>query len=75
MNNKRKVIIVTGSRADYGLLRFVIEGVLKSKLLDLQLVATGMHLSPEFGLTFKQIEKDGYKIEKKVECLLSSDTP
>lgn len=74
MNSKRKILVVTGSRADYGLLRFVIDGISKSEKLDLQLVATGMHLSPEFGLTFKEIEKDGYKIKKKIECLLSSDT-
>ena len=71
---KKKVCIVTGTRAEYGLLRWVIDGLKKSKSLELQIIATGMHLSPEFGLTFKEILKDGYKIDKKVEMLVSSDT-
>ena len=70
----RKICIVTGTRADYGLLRWVIDGIHKSKQLQLQLVATGMHLSPEFGLTVQQIEADGYPIDWRVEMLLSSDT-
>lgn len=70
----KKVCIVTGSRAEYGLLRWVIDGVQKSHLLNLQLCVTGMHLSPEFGLTYEEIEKDGYSIDSKVEMLLSSDT-
>jgi len=71
----KKVCIVTGTRAEYGLLRWVIEGVSKSDCLKLQLCVTGMHLSPEFGLTYKEIEKDGFPIASKVEILLSSDTP
>ena len=43
--------------------------------LELQIIATGMHLLPEFGLTYRQIEKDGFKIDKKIEMLLSSDMP
>ena len=70
----RKVCIVTGTRADYGLLRWVIDGIHISKQLQLQLVVTGMHLSPEFGLTVQQIEADGYPIDWRVEMLLSSDT-
>ncbi|WP_341880180.1 UDP-N-acetylglucosamine 2-epimerase [Synechococcus sp. UW140] len=70
----RKVCIVTGTRADYGLLRWVIDGIQSSKQLQLQLVVTGMHLSPEFGLTVHQIEADGYPIDWRVEMLLSSDT-
>jgi len=72
---KRTICIITGTRAEYGLLRWVIDGVQKSKKLKLQIIATGMHLSPEFGLTYKEIEKDGYKINKKVEMLISSDSP
>lgn len=72
---KRKVCIVTGSRAEYGLLRWVMEGIRESDRLELQVIATGMHLSPEFGLTFREIEKDGIAIDRKVEMLLSSDTP
>lgn len=71
----KKVLVVTGTRAEYGLLRWVIDGIAKSNMLDLQLCVTGMHLSPEFGLTFKEIEADGYQIDSKVEMLLSSDTP
>ena len=71
---KRRICVVTGTRAEYGLLRWVIDGIEKSPTLDLQLVATGMHLSPEFGLTYSEIEDDGYTIDAKVEMLLDSDT-
>ena len=70
----RKICVVTGTRADYGLLRWVIQGVQDSELLDLQLIVTGMHLSPEFGLTVKVIEADGFRIDRKVKMLLSSET-
>jgi len=72
---KRKICVVTGSRAEYGLLRWVMEGVQQAPDLELQIIATGMHLSPEFGLTYQEIEKDGFCINRKVEILLSSDTP
>ena len=71
--SKRKVCIVTGSRADYGLLYWLIKEIESDNKLALQIIATGMHLSPEFGLTYKEIEKD-FKIDKKIETLLSSDT-
>ena len=71
----KKVCIVTGTRAEYGLLKPVIDKVYHSDLLELQLVVTGMHLSTEFGLTYKEIEEDGYPITSKVEMLLGSDTP
>lgn len=71
----RTVCVVTGTRADYGLLRWVMEGIRQSPDLHLQVIATGMHLSPEFGLTYREIEKDGFAIDRKVEMLLSSDTP
>ena len=70
----RKICVVTGSRAEYGLLRWVMEGIRAAPDLQLQLVATGMHLSPEFGLTYREIERDGFDIDRKVEILLSSDT-
>ena len=70
----RKVCVVTGTRAEYGLLRWVMEGIRDSELLELQLVVTGAHLSPEFGLTYRDIEADGFTIDAKVEMLLSSDT-
>jgi len=72
---KRKICVVTGTRAEYGLLRWVMEGIRNSSALELQVVATGMHLSPEFGLTYREIEKDGFRIDRRVEMLLSSDSP
>jgi len=71
---KRKICIVTGTRADYGLLYWVIKAVKQDPELKLQLIATGMHMSPEFGLTYKIIEKDGFEIDRKIENLLSSDS-
>lgn len=71
---RRKICVVTGSRAEYGLLRWIMEGIRAAPDLELQLIATGMHLSPEFGLTFREIERDGFHIDRKVEMLLSSDT-
>ena len=72
---KRKICVVTGTRAEYGLLRWVMDGIQKSSKLELQIIATGMHLSPAFGMTYKEIEKDGFTINKKVEMLLSADSP
>jgi len=71
----RKICVVTGSRADYGLLRLVMKGIVAEPSLTLQIITTGMHLSPTFGLTYKEIEGDGFKIDQKVECLSSSDSP
>ena len=72
---KREVCIVTGTRAEYGLLFWLMKEIQEDSDLVLQIIATGIHLSPEFGLTYKQIEGDGFKIDKKIEMLLSSDTP
>lgn len=72
---RRKVCVVTGSRAEYGLLRGVMREIANDPRLELQVIATGMHLAPEFGLTFREIEADGFTIDAKVEMLLSSDTP
>ena len=71
---KKKICVVTGTRAEYGLLRPLIKKIDKNPNFKLQLIATGMHLSLEFGLTYKNIESDGFKIDEKVEVLLSSDT-
>lgn len=71
----RKICVITGSRAEYGLLRWVMEGIRQAPDLELQVIATGMHLSSEFGLTYREIEKEGFYIDRKVEMLLSSDTP
>lgn len=69
----RKICVVTGTRAEYGLLYWLMKEIEKDNALELQLIVTGMHLSPEFGLTYKEIEKE-FKINKKIEMLLSSDT-
>lgn len=70
----RKICVVTGSRAEYGLLSGLMRAIQEDKELQLQVIATNMHLSPEFGLTYREIEKDGFRIDKKVQMLLSSDT-
>ncbi|PRM92014.1 UDP-N-acetylglucosamine 2-epimerase (hydrolyzing) [Arcobacter cryaerophilus gv. occultus] len=69
----RKICIITGTRAEYGLLYWLLKEIEADKELQLQVIVTGMHLSPEFGLTYKEIEKE-FKINKKIEMLLSSDT-
>ena len=74
MSNPRKICVVTGTRAEYGLLYWLMKEIQSTEGLELQIIATGMHLSPEFGLTYQQIESDGFVIDKKVEMLLSSDT-
>jgi GDP/UDP-N,N'-diacetylbacillosamine 2-epimerase (hydrolysing) len=70
----RKICVVTGARADYGCLRWVMQGIRDSSGLELQVIATGMHLSPEFGLTYREIEQDGFPIDSKIEMLLSADS-
>jgi GDP/UDP-N,N'-diacetylbacillosamine 2-epimerase (hydrolysing) len=69
-----KVCVVTGTRAEYGLLKPLLNKLSSDSSFNLQLLVTGAHLSPEFGLTYKEIEKDGFSINAKVEMLLSSDT-
>jgi GDP/UDP-N,N'-diacetylbacillosamine 2-epimerase (hydrolysing) len=71
----RKICIVTSSRADYGLLRWIMQEINDDPELILQIIATGMHLSPKFGLTYKVIEEDGFKVDAKIEILSSSDSP
>lgn len=70
----RKICVVTGTRAEYGLLYWLMKEIQADFDLELQIIVTGMHLSPEFGLTYKVIEQDGFTIDEKVEMLLSSDT-
>ncbi|PJA18675.1 MAG: UDP-N-acetylglucosamine 2-epimerase (hydrolyzing), partial [Deltaproteobacteria bacterium CG_4_10_14_0_2_um_filter_43_8] len=72
---RRKICVVTGTRAEYGLLRWLMEDIRRTPDLHLQVVATGMHLSPEFGLTYCEIEQDGFTIDEKVNISLNSDTP
>lgn len=75
MAQTRKICVVTGTRADYGLLRWVMQGIQDSPGLQLQIIATGMHLSPEFGYTYREIEQHGFQIDSKVEMLTSSESP
>ena len=71
---KRKICVVTGTRAEYGLLYWLMKGIDADPELDLQIIATGMHLSSEFGNTYQQIESDGFVIDKKIDIELSSDS-
>jgi GDP/UDP-N,N'-diacetylbacillosamine 2-epimerase (hydrolysing) len=71
---KNIICVVTGSRAEYFLLKNLIKEIDHSTILKLQLIVTGMHLSQEFGYTFDEIEKDGFTVDKKIETILSSDT-
>ncbi len=71
---KKKICIATGTRAEYGLLNPLMSLIKKDKSFELQIVATAMHLSPEFGMTVNEIAKDGFKVNEKIEMLLSADT-
>ncbi len=73
--SKRKICVFTGTRAEYGLLLPLITKIKADNKLKLQLLVSGSHLSKDFGLTYKQIEEDGFKIDKKVNMLLKSDAP
>lgn len=70
----KKICVITGTRAEYGLLSKLMKRIDDCPDMQLQIIATNMHLSPEFGLTYREIEADGFNIDKKVEMLLSSDT-
>lgn len=71
----KSICVITGTRAEYGLLKPVIQRIKISSVLKLQLIVTGMHLSPEFGHTIQEIESDLFFIDRKIELLLSSDSP
>ena len=70
----KKIAVFTGTRAEYGLLYWLLKDIQTDEALDLQLLVSGTHLSPEFGNTYREIEQDGFTIDEKVEILLSSDT-
>jgi UDP-N-acetylglucosamine 2-epimerase (non-hydrolysing)/GDP/UDP-N,N'-diacetylbacillosamine 2-epimerase (hydrolysing) len=70
----RRVAYISGSRADYGLMRCVLRRVQETKSLSLSIIATGMHLSREFGLTVREIERDGFRIAARLPCLRPEDT-
>ncbi|MBB1428729.1 UDP-N-acetylglucosamine 2-epimerase (hydrolyzing) [Shewanella sp. SG44-2] len=71
----RKICVVTATRAEYGLLKCLLDDINNAADLELQLIVTGTHLAPEFGFTVEQIIADGMAITKKIEILLSSDSP
>ncbi|WMJ81180.1 UDP-N-acetylglucosamine 2-epimerase [Clostridium sp. MB40-C1] len=71
---KRKIAVVTGTRADYGIYYSVLKAIEKNPKLELQLIVCGMHLCPEFGMTVDEIEKDGFPIADRIETILASDT-
>ena len=75
MTHRRKICVVTGSRAEYGLLQWIMRHLQDDPQVHLLVIATGMHLSPEYGNTWQAITADGFTIDRKVEMLLSSDTP
>lgn len=70
----KRICILTATRAEYGLLSPLIKKLIKEPEFDVRVAVTGMHLSPEFGLTWKEIEADGVPIDRKIEMLLSADT-
>lgn len=70
----RRIAVFTGTRAEYGLLYWLMKEIAAAPDLELKTVVSGAHLSPEFGLTYRQIEQDGFQIDERVEMLLSSDT-
>ena len=72
--NKRKVCVITGSRAEYGLFYPILKKIKESNNLELQLISTSSHQSSEYGLSYKQIESDGFNIDDKIENLSSRDT-
>lgn len=74
MDKKRKIAVVTTSRADYSHLYWPLHDLAARPDVDLRLIVAGSHLSPEFGYTAREIEKDGFRIDANVECLLSSDS-
>ncbi|SVA61052.1 uncharacterized protein METZ01_LOCUS113906, partial [marine metagenome] len=75
MLKRRKILVTTGTRAEYGILRPILEKIETSKKLDLLLVVTGTHNSKKYGMTINEIKKDGFKIAKIIKILPKSDTP
>ena len=70
----RTICVVTGTRAEFGLMQVLLKELKQDSDIRLQIIATGMHLSPEFGLTYAAIEEAGFTIDRKLEVLMSSDT-
>jgi UDP-hydrolysing UDP-N-acetyl-D-glucosamine 2-epimerase len=74
MRTKRTIAVVTTSRADYSLLYWPLRDLAARPEIHLKIIALGPHLSPEFGCTIREIEKDGFCVDARIECLLSSDS-
>lgn len=72
---KKTITVLTATRAEYGLLKNIIKALMDDGSFDVKVVVTAAHLSPEFGMTCQEIEDDGIKIDRKIETLLSADTP
>lgn len=72
---KKRIAVITGTRAEYGLLYWTMKEIQRAKKLTLQLIVTGMHLMPAMGSTYKNIERDGFTIDSTVDMMISSDTP
>lgn len=72
---KKKICVVTTSRADYGLLYWLMKEIREDNKMALQVIAAGMHLEPRFGATYKTIEKDGFRIDARVAMSMKEDTP
>ena len=72
---KRKICVATGTRADYGILSLLMQSIKSHPDLQLQIIATNMHLVPEYGSTCQEIEKAGFSIDNKVEMLVAGNTP
>lgn len=75
MGGRRKICVVTGTRAEYGQLTLILDLIRRHPALKLQLIVCGMHLEPEYGLTYREIEADGFRIDRKVAMELNSATP
>ena len=71
----RKICVVTGSRAEYGVMYWVLKTLQANEAIELQMVATGTHMSADHGMTHRAIEDDGFRIDKKIDLLLSDDSP
>lgn len=74
MTKRRRIAVITGTRAEYGIIRPVLEEIAAHPQLELVLIVMAQHLSPDFGYTIREIEQDGFKIAARVETLLSSDS-
>ncbi len=78
MNNSvqpRKICVITGTRAEYGILAPLMKRLRDDERVELSIIATNMHLAPEYGMTVREIEADGFDVTRRIEMLLASDTP